>query len=677
MADLSPIRSAVPSAVSDTRASAFSLAALRYLADHAIDPAVAAGCGVRESAGALMYPYRAVDGRTYLRSRRLGPGENVTLQPANEPLTLWWPAGPPPRRGMTVVVCEGEPDALAALTALRGPDGDDAVAVCAVPGASFPVERLLEQLAAHGPALCVLMADADDAGQRFAAAALAAAERSAVPLRVCAAQLADGADLADTLRDLDPVGPSGGFWLRSLLLDLDAELDARALERDNATPVERRVSDRANAQRLVDAHHPVIRFCHDERAWRIWDGRRWNADTDERMTRLAIQTAARIYDEAERAVGDDRKLLLCHAQRSESAARLRAMVELAKADDRVTAQRADFDSDAMLVNCANGVIDLRTGRLLDHDPQLQLSHLVGVPYQPDQQDGMFTEFVWDCVDGDERYFDWLRRAVGYSLTGDVSEEALFLLHGPGGTGKSTLLSALQGVWGTYSRSADVSTFVHQQAGRPRNDVARLRDARLVAVSEVDERAELAAALIKRLTGGDTVAARFLFQEDFEFRPALKLWVASNHLPAVDSRDSGMFRRLRIVPFAHQPRQVRPQLKRDLCDLRLCGPEILAFAVTGALDWQRRPLSVDMPEQVIAAGQQFAWRSDPVGAWLSQRTEIDPDARTAASELFDDFQRTRPDGARAVTQTEFGRRLKAAGVPSTRAASGVRYSLLIR
>lgn len=655
-----------PAAVAGAPSSAFSLPAQRYFAEHAIDPAIAARCGVSEATGALIYPYTSSDGRRYVRVRRLGPGKAITEQPRGEALSVWWPDGRPTRRGCAVVVCEGEPDALAALTALHGPGGDLQVAVCCVPGASFPADRLLEDLAASSPRFVLLVPDGDDAGREFAGRVLEAARRSPLGLLVAAAELDDGVDLADTLRELDPAGPTGGDWLCHLAADYELAAAQEAVDRDSQVPVERRVTDRANAQRLTDTHYETIRFVHDEKRWRVWDGARWAVDGDERMLRLAMQTAQRIYDEADRASSEDRKALLRHAQRSENASRLRAMVELAKADERVAARREDFDADPMLLNCANGIVDLRTGALREHDPELACSHFTTISYDPDLgEESAFADFVWQCVGGDQDYYDWLRRAIGYSLTGRTDEEALFLLHGPGGTGKSTLLAALEGVWGSYARSADVSVFVHQQAGRPRNDVARLRDARLVCVTEVDERAELAAALVKRLTGGDTVAARFLFSEEFEFKPQLKLWIASNHLPAIDSRDSGMFRRLRILPFDHAPVVSRPQLKRDLTDTHLTGAQILAWAVAGAIDWRRRPLDQGVPAAVAGATRDFAQRSDPVGCFMADCLQVDEESFVASRELYGAFRQTAARGARPVSETEFSRRLKASGVPFAR------------
>ena len=180
-----------------------------------------------------------------------------------------------------------------------------------------------------------------------------------------------------------------------------------------------------------------------------------------------------------------------------------------------------------------------------------------------------------------------------ALTGDTSEEVLFFAHGPTATGKSSTLEAIKAALGEYAATADFETFLkrHGDAGI-RNDIARLAGARFVVSIEVDEGKALAEGLVKMLTGGDTVAARFLYRETFEFLPVFKLWLAANTRPRASADDGAIWRRILQVPFA----AVIPEAERDervKITLRT-SPEvqtaILAWAVQGCLEWQQAGLA---------------------------------------------------------------------------------------
>jgi putative DNA primase/helicase len=182
---------------------------------------------------------------------------------------------------------------------------------------------------------------------------------------------------------------------------------------------------------------------------------------------------------------------------------------------------------------------------------------------------------------------FVQRVAGYCLTGDTSDEKFFFAHGPTGGGKSTLLGALRRTWGNYATTADFSTFtVHRHQDRPREDIARLHGSRLVVSVEVTDGTRLAEGLVKTLTGGDHVAARFLYERTFEFLPQFKLCIAANNRPTVRDDDDAMWRRLVEIPFPQSlPREERdPSVKATLMDPSIAGPAILAWAVEGAASW---------------------------------------------------------------------------------------------
>jgi len=177
---------------------------------------------------------------------------------------------------------------------------------------------------------------------------------------------------------------------------------------------------------------------------------------------------------------------------------------------------------------------------------------------------------------------FLQRAVGYALTGMTSEQVLFFLYGTGANGKSTFIETCRNLVGEYAQQADFDTFVPKENGHPRNDLARLAGARFVAAVEAAQGRQLAENVIKQATGGDTITARFLYREYFEFSPQFKLFLVANHKPVIIGTDEAIWRRIRLIPFTvtippeERDKQLLEKLQREL-------PGILAWAVRGCLD----------------------------------------------------------------------------------------------
>ena len=250
-------------------------------------------------------------------------------------------------------------------------------------------------------------------------------------------------------------------------------------------------TDSANADRFVSAHFWSVRHCRELGAWLVWDGRRWLPNSEGQVIERAKKTARSIFLEA--AEETDRKRsaeLAAWAIRSEDVRRIWAMVELAKSDQRISISTKDLDSDPWLLNVLNGTLDLKTGRLMPHGPHQHLTKLAPVECVPDAQHPAWDEFLERTIpDRDVRGF--LARAAGYSLTGDTGEEVLFLIHGPGGSGKSTFGEAMKSLLGDYATTADFETFLQRRETGVRNDIARLEGARFVLSLEVEEGRHLA------------------------------------------------------------------------------------------------------------------------------------------------------------------------------------------
>jgi putative DNA primase/helicase len=254
--------------------------------------------------------------------------------------------------------------------------------------------------------------------------------------------------------------------------------------------------------------------------------------------------------------------------------------------------------------------------------------------------------------------------VGYALTGDCREQCLFLAHGNGSNGKSTCLETLQALLEDYAQSTPSASLLakDRQDGIP-NDIARLRGARLVTAVEIGEGKRLDEELVKRLTGQDTLTARFLHGEFFDFRAEFKLFVACNHLPKIRNVDHAIWRRIKRIPFSvtipdkAQDKELPAKLKAEFAG-------ILRWAVEGCLAWQREGLGI--PEEVQAATKDYRASMDVIGRFLEECCMVSPQVRAKASDLYDAYKKwCEASGEYVVTLTTFGTRLEDEGFTKLR------------
>jgi len=428
------------------------------------------------------------------------------------------------------------------------------------------------------------------------------------------------------------------------------------------------LTDLGNSERLVLAHGNDLRFLAGTRQWFAFDGRRFAPDETAEVKRRAKAAMRAILLEA--SVQDDdvqRRQLIAHQIRSESDRSIRAAISLAESDEKIASRARDFDSDPFVLNVLNGTIDLRTRLLRRHLREDLITKLAPVEFDAKAPAPTWESFLREIMDGDAEKISFLRRAVGYSLTGDVSEHVFFLLHGTGANGKSTFLETLRFVFGDYAAQTEFSTFLATKNGGVRNDIARLRGARIVTAVESDAGRRLAENVLKSLTGGDVVAARFLYSEYFEFRPAFKLWLATNNRPRIVGQDEAIWRRVRLVPFS----VTVPEERRDpelLDKLKLEASGILNWALAGLADWRARGLAA--PSTITHAGADYRQREDAFGRFLEECLIADRDSETRASDLYKVYREwTDSNGELPAREKDFSESLVQRGFTKHRKSAG--------
>ena len=435
-----------------------------------------------------------------------------------------------------------------------------------------------------------------------------------------------------------------------------------------AAPVTGIDTELSNALRLVRGHGEGLRYCRAWRRWLFWDGKRWVRDDTGEIERRAADTVRSIYSEAGDAPDADTRVRLARwATKSESRTVIKNMIELASFQAEVAIAPAQLDADAWLLNVSNGILDLRTGVLGPHDPAKLMTKLAPVDYDPAAEAPTWSAFLGRILPSvDLRVF--LQRAIGYSLTGDTSEQVLLLAHGGGANGKTTMFEITQSALGDYALRADFATFLARDRadGGARSDLARLAGARFVSAVEIEAGRRFSEVVIKEVTGGDTITARYLYSEFFDFQPTFKLWFAANHKPVIRGTDQGIWRRIRLLPFTvtiptdEQDHSLPEKLRGEL-------PGILAWAVRGCLDWQAHGLGA--PEEVMTATAAYREEMDPLGSFLEECCTITDRGRVSAHDLYHAYlDHCQASGEHPIARKTFGMRLQERGFDRTRTAT---------
>ena len=439
------------------------------------------------------------------------------------------------------------------------------------------------------------------------------------------------------------------------------------------------LTDTGNAERLVARHGHDLRYVHLWGKWLAWDGRCWAIDETGEIERRAKATVRTIPAEAEGiAERDLYAATLKWAVGSESEARQRAMIRLAQAEEGIPTPPTLLDTDPWRMSLENGTLDLRTGQLAPHDRADLITRAVPVAWDPHATCPTFLAFLERITrdpDGAARpeLVTFLQRAIGYSLTGLTSERVIFILYGTGRNGKSTLLDVIRGLLGDYAMRVPTETLMARRGESIPNDIARLKGARFVFANETDEGRRLSEALIKDITGGDTISARFMRGEWFDFKPEFKVWMATNHRPTIRGTDNAIWDRIRLIPFdqripdAEQDRDLGHRLAAEL-------PGILAWAVEGCLAWQQGLRDgLGAPDAVRQATEAYRSSMDVLAAWLDDCCVVDKRVRGPAGALYESYKGwCETNGERHLPQRTFGQRLAERGFESVKGTGGKRF-----
>ncbi|MEW4150061.1 phage/plasmid primase, P4 family [Bacillus thuringiensis] len=440
----------------------------------------------------------------------------------------------------------------------------------------------------------------------------------------------------------------------------DEDFQLYVLEND-VKPIEKKFysyDDTGNAKRLTDTYGEVIRYSYIRKNWYFYDGKIWMIDQQGMMKKIADKVIEKMKEEPVYVPEGENeeemtKALQKHLKSSRGSQKKTNMIK--ESEHLLPIQPHEFDCEPDLFNVQNGYLDLQTGKLHEHDKTKFFTKVSSVEYTDKMDCPLWMDFLHQIFDGDQQLIEYIQRAIGYSLSGSTEEQVMFILHGNGRNGKSVFLDVIIEIFGNYATNIQPQTImVKQQSSGANSDIARLDGARLVTTTEPNEGVRLDEGLVKQLTGGDQVTARFLYENEFDFMPQFKLWMATNHKPIIRGTDDGIWRRLAIIPFTVQIPKVQVD-KRLKHKLRREVRAILHWAVEGYMKWRKDGLQE--PQVIQDQREEYRTEMDAIEAFIEECCECEVQGKVQAKTLYQIYRDwASENGQYMMSNTKFGREM---------------------
>lgn len=448
-------------------------------------------------------------------------------------------------------------------------------------------------------------------------------------------------------------------------LEREALLIYTADERERG----RSLNDEFNMMLFIEDWGEELRYCAPWKKWLLWDESRWGTDERNRVLEMALQTLrkglSRATDYCRNA--EETMAMVAHLKRSLSNNKVESLLKLCRGCSSTSVLPEEMDQAPYLFNCANGILELHSGRLMPHDRSLLMTKISPVPYKEKADCSRWKRFLKDVFDGNRELIKFVQKFAGCCLTGDVSCQAMFILYGNGANGKSTFINIINKILGDYAKTTPTETFMERRGNEASNDIACLKGSRLVTATESDQKGRLAEPTIKRLTGNDVISARFLYGEYFSFVPTFKIVMATNHKPRISGMDLAIWRRIKLIPFEVSfPEDKQDKLLTDKLEAEL--PGILHWMVEGCLKWQKEGLG--HVSAIAEAVDEYRNEMSDIQMFLTERCERDELSMIQGAEFYQAYVNwCEANNERPRNNRNFGMLLAEAGLDKARRASG--------
>ena len=386
---------------------------------------------------------------------------------------------------------------------------------------------------------------------------------------------------------------------------------------------EMQFTDITNRDYFLKAFGSKIRYCLMWNKFLIWNGTCWEIDKKGKVEEDCVDFVHHMY-RGLRVITDLQlqKDFEKHLIKSESFRRIQALVGLLKMSKDIKASDDELDTDNYLFNVNGITLNLKNGKGFPPEPTNLITKRSKFIYDKDAKCPTWDMFLLQIFNKDTDLIRFVQKAMGYSLSGDVREQCLFILWGTGANGKSTFLNVLQELFGDYACTTGTETFMKKTSDQS-NDLARLKGIRLVTTTEVEQGKALSESLIKQITGGDEITARFLYGEYFSFKPTFKIFMATNHKPKIRGADNGIWRRIKMIPFTVTiPAEQRDKTLTEKLIAENSG--ILNWLIQGYALWRKEGLNE--PEAIRDANEEYRMDMDAVGTFVNDCFDLDASMR---------------------------------------------------
>ena len=431
----------------------------------------------------------------------------------------------------------------------------------------------------------------------------------------------------------------------------------KAVEPDGSIPADlpQPLSEQALAAAWVEQNGENWRYVEAWGRWYEWGGAVWRRVEGNKHFELAanITRQALHWPDAQK-ISDDQRRKLCSARIAAS------LLSFVKADPKIEAYTEQWDADPWKLATPEGVIDLKTGLMVEAAREQYCTKSTSVPMAAADagEPTLWLQCLARWFGDDDTLIRYAQLFAGYAATGATSEKMFLFVYGGADTGKSTFVEVMQAVLGDYAQSASMDTFTESKQERHTTELAELVGARFVTAPETQEGRKWNQARINQLTGKDRVRARYMRQDNFEYIPQFKLLVYGNYAPHVNNVDGAMRRRIHILPFGYPiPREEQD----DELDMKLRAeyPQILAWIIEGCLEWQR--IGLTMPEVMQGAIDKYLEAEDSFGDWIAECVERTAEAFTSRKLCYKSFRDwCEANGEHAVGSKRFSQKLELHG-----------------
>jgi putative DNA primase/helicase len=428
------------------------------------------------------------------------------------------------------------------------------------------------------------------------------------------------------------------------------------------------LTDTTNAYRMMVEHGKDLRYNALWKKWIVWNGTRWEMDNGYLVHAKGLQIIRGIYRELMKTADYRERIdIEKHAMQSESARRRKALIEVASWIPEFNIKADDLDKDPWLFNVQNGTLNLRTGEFKNHTQEDLITRIANVDYNPDADCPTWKKFVREIMNYNTELIRFIQNAAGWAITGDTSEQSMFILYGTGANGKSTFLNTIMNILGDYAIATPTETFMRKTGDQITNDLARLRGTRFVTTTEAEHGKRLSEPLIKQITGNDRMTARFLYGEFFNFLPTFKIFMATNYKPVIKGTDHGIWRRIKLIPFItrieedKQDKHLEQKLMNE-------SSGILNWLLEGARRWSKDGLQT--PKDIILATDEYREEMDIIGNFIKERCMQGEGYSIRARELFRCYQEwCNENNEQGNCERIFSMRLKELGIAQKRSNDG--------